>query len=65
MSWEAAGAIGEIIGAAAAVVSLIYLAPSPAHEDIWVRAHEDFDSLSPLLACLGRAGIAAASCPRR
>lgn len=76
MSWEAAGAIGEIIGAAAVVVSLIYLASqirtqnrearaasvhqvmheyaeaiSRLHEpemaDIWIRAHEDFDSLSP------------------
>ena len=76
MSWEAAGAIGEIIGAAAVVVSLSYLASqirtqnrearaasvhqvmheyseaiSRLHEpemaDIWVRAHEDFDSLSP------------------
>ena len=76
MNWEAAGAIGEIIGAAAVVVSLIYLASqirtqnrearaasvhqvmheyseaiSSLHEpemaEIWVRAHEDFDSLSP------------------
>lgn len=76
MSWEAAGAIGEIIGAAAVVVSLIYLATqirtqnrearaasvhqvlheyseaiSRLHEpemaEIWVRAHEDFASLSP------------------
>lgn len=76
VSWEAAGAIGEIIGAGAVVVSLVYLASqirtqnrearaasvhqvmheyseaiSRLHEpemaDIWVRAHEDFDSLSP------------------
>lgn len=76
LSWEAAGAIGEIIGATAVVVSLIYLASqirtqnpearaasvhqvmheyskaiSRLHEpemaEIWVCAHEDFDSLSP------------------
>jgi hypothetical protein len=76
VNWEAAGAIGEIIGAAAVVVSLIYLASQirtqnrearaasvhqvmheysqaisslhgPEMAEIWVRAHEDFDSLSP------------------
>ncbi|MDJ0790248.1 MAG: hypothetical protein QNK05_25935 [Myxococcota bacterium] len=76
MSWEAAGAIGEIVGAAAVVVSLVYLASQirtqnrearaasvhqvmheyaeaisrlhdPEMAEIWVRAHEDFDSLSP------------------
>ena len=75
MNWEAAGAIGEIIGAAAVVMSLVYLASQirtqnresraaavhqvmheyaeaisrlhePGMADIWVRAHEDFDSLS-------------------
>jgi len=76
VNWEAVGALGEIIGAAAVVVSLIYLASqiraqnrearaaavhqvmheysemiSRLHEpemaDVWVRAHEDFGSLSP------------------
>lgn len=75
MNWEAAGAISEIVGAAAVVISLLYLAmqiraqvaqaklqalhemckqfrdvtalfATPDISEIFVRANEDFDSLS-------------------
>ena len=55
MNWEAAGAIGEIIGAAAVVVSLIYLASQIRTQNREARAasvhqvlHEYSEAISKL-----------------
>ncbi len=41
MSWEAAGAVGEIVGAIAVVVSLIYLARQIQHSTAAERSYAE------------------------